>query len=146
MAARDHLLEGEMILSMCKPFYATNRRLLRVETAGSAEVVYELPYYRVESVELTREPRQKLAFGGIFLAFAGFVLMAMGIIVITAIPLMLAGVAMIFVGARGREGYYQFRAYQMPNEELRRWQIPFRGSAGLIITIGEYVHGPVKLT
>lgn len=144
MAVRDHLLEDEMILSQCAPFYATNRRILRSVTTNAREEVHELPYYRIESVELLREPRHKLALAGVVMAFSGVIMWMIGYI--TSIPVMAVGVGMIVWGARGREGYYQFRGYQMPPEELARWRVPFRGSAGFITTVGEYVRRPIKWT
>lgn len=144
MAARDHLMEDESILSSFPPFYATNRRILRCETTGNHEEVHDLFYHRIESVELVRQPRHGLAIGGVVIAFLGIVIWMMGFI--TAIPSILLGVGLIFWGARGREGYYQFRGYQMPPDELARWQVRFRGSAGFIMTVSEHVRRPMKWT
>ena len=144
MAVRDNLLEGEMSLSQCPPFYATNRRILRTITESAREEIVDLPYYRIESVELMREPRHRLAVAGVIMAFSGVIMWMLGFF--TSIPAIAAGVGMILWGARGREGYYQFRTSQMRPDELARWRVPFRGSAGFITTVGEYVKRPMKWT
>lgn len=137
-------MDGESILAQCPPFYATNRRLLRCEAKGAQEEFYDLPYPSIESVELLRRPQPRVAIGGIALAFSGVMLWTMGLV--SALPVIVVGVGVIIWGARGREGYYQFRGYQMTEQEVVRWQVRFQGSARFIAAVGEHVRRPMKWT
>ncbi|MBI4497842.1 MAG: hypothetical protein HY689_08090 [Chloroflexi bacterium] len=142
MAARDYLMEGEAILASCAPFYATTHRILRCETRAGKEECDELPYHRIAAVELVRQPRHAIAIAGLLLALGGVFLWTIGFI--SSVPTIVMGVGFMLWGARGREAYYQFRSYNMPEQELGRWRVAFRGSAGFILTVGEYVRRPLN--
>lgn len=142
MAARDHLREDESILAQFPPFYATTHRILRCETNGGQEECHELPYHHIATVEIIRRPLHRIAVPGVFVALSGVFLWSLGFY--TAVPTVALGVALILWGARGREAYYQFRGYDMPEQEQRRWRVTFRGSAGFIIAVGEHVRRPMN--
>ncbi|MBI2887875.1 MAG: hypothetical protein HYY02_11785 [Chloroflexi bacterium] len=135
MTVLDQLTPGEEILARCEPFYATTHRVLRADDSQGAATL-ELPYIRLQSVELVRQPSHRLMTAGTALAILGFLLWYfLGLV--TSFLAVMAGIGVLVYGAQGREAYYQLRTYQMAPNEERRWRIPYRGSMDFIVTVGQ---------
>ena len=107
MSVQDNLMPGEQILSECKPFYATSRRIIRYDERAARQPMAEVAYQQLASVELMRTPSHPVMVMGTIIFLVAVFLTFSGIIVITSIPAMLAGAALLALGAKGKFGYYQ---------------------------------------
>jgi hypothetical protein len=56
-------------------------------------------------------------------------------LVMSAVFLLLGGIALAAYGVVGQEAYYQFHARNMTSEEMRRWRIPREGSGQMVATV-----------
>ena len=136
MSLLSHLTPGEEVLSRLEHYYATSHRVLWYAETPKGEELAELPYYRLRSVELVREPSHGLMVGGTVMALLGF-LLSLYLGFITG-PLAIAfGLGMLFLGAYGKEGYYQLNGDNLSQEEQARWRIPYRGSMDFIVVVGQ---------
>ena len=136
MSFISHLQPGEEVLAHAGPFYATSLRVLRYEVASTgAEVLREVPYGRVRSVELTRPPNHVYMAGGTIVTLSAlFVTLSIGLVTpLFAIPF---GLALIVMGGNGigKPQYYQLRTGGTSKEESM-WRIPYGGSMNLMVAI-----------
>ena len=106
-SVEDVLTPGEKILSECKPFFATSKRIIRFDEDPMGARVAELSYQQVTAVQLTRKPSHPMMAMGTAAFLCGLFLFSSGFLIITGIPAMIAGIAMLAMGARGSVGYYQ---------------------------------------
>jgi len=136
MSIIDHLAPGEQVITRFGRYYATSHRVLWYAQTPAGEEVADLPYYRLRSVVLVRNPNHRLMAGGTILAVAGFLLTAY-IGFITGPLAIIFGVGMVLLGAHGKEGHYLLRGEGLSAEEQRRWRIPYRGSLDFMATIGQ---------
>ena len=103
----DVLTPGEKILSECKPFFATSKRIIRFDDDLTGARVAELAYQQVSAVQLMRKPSHRMMAMGTAAFLCGLFLFAGGILVVTGVPAMIVGLVMLAMGARGSVGYYQ---------------------------------------
>lgn len=134
MSVYDHLTPGEQVVARVGPFYATSHRMLRYEEGGTP---VQVPYARVDSIDLVRSQNQKLVLGGGVMIVLGLILA--GVIGLytgfLAIPF---GLVMMFIGSRdGKEVFYELRSTDgMPGGQ-EQWRVPYQGSMSFIATVGE---------
>jgi hypothetical protein len=130
-----HLSPSEKILSEFKPFYATSHRIIRVAPgdAGSRTRLLEIPYHQLTAVELMRRPNHPMMIIGTIMTAIGLYLATVPFI--TSIFAILAGAAVLAIGARGKLGYYQLHASGMPPEAERFWQVDYQRSGSFIATV-----------
>ena len=114
MSLQDILMPGEKILSECKPFYATSRRIIRYDDQVEGEQPATLDYEQVTAVELTRKSNHPMMILGTLAIIAAIFLTTTGYILITSIPALLGGVALLALGARGKLGYYRLHIRKTP--------------------------------
>ena len=107
MSLEDVLGPGEKVISECKPFYATSRRIIRYDERAGRDQVHELEYHELTSVELVRKPNHPLMIMGTLALLAAILLTTTGLIIVTAIPALMAGIMLLVLGARGKLGYYR---------------------------------------
>lgn len=111
MSLQDYLMPGEKILSECKPFYATSRRIMRYdEREGGGPT--ELAYQQLAGVELIRKPNHPMIILGLLCIFAAVLLTMAGLIFFTSALALIGGGVLIVLGVRGTLGYYQLRTRQ----------------------------------
>ena len=143
MTVFDHLTPGEEVLARFEHFYATTHRVLWWASQPQGEAVQELPYGRLQAVELVRLPNHRLMASGTALAILGFLLwIFLGLV--TPFLVVAAGIGLILYGAQSKEAYYQLRSYQMPPQEEAHWRIPYRGSMDFIVAVGQRSGKPLK--
>lgn len=130
-----YLSANETIIARSGEFYATSMRVIRYRQSDGGDDFHQLPYNRIESIELVYKPRHGLMFAGTVLAVLGMFFFMASVARFTGIPAVVAGIALILVGSRGRRGFYQLRLYNPEPEEEERWRIPIRGTASLVATI-----------
>lgn len=135
MDIQAHLSPSEKILSEFKPFYATSHRVIRMtpgDTATGAQLL-EIPYHELTSVELMRRPNHPMMMMGTAMIAIGIFLATIPFV--TSIFAILAGVAVLAIGARGKLGYYQLHARGMPPEAERLWQVDYHRAGSFIATV-----------
>jgi hypothetical protein len=132
---QPHLSPSEKVLSAFGPFYATSHRVVRLDPKNgpSRGHLLEIPYHQLTSVELMRRPNHPLMVLGAFIILLGFFLT--GILYFSSIFAILVGGAILFAGARGRPGYYQIYAREMPRHAERYWQVEYNRSGSFIATV-----------
>ena len=107
MGIQDILMPGEKILSECKPFYATSRRIIRYDETAQGEPAAEVAYDQLAGVEVIRISNHTMMILGTIVILFTLFLTGTGYIFITSIPGLIGGAAMLAFGARGKLGYYQ---------------------------------------
>ena len=101
------LMPGERILSECKPFYATSRRIIRYDDGLDGEPMAEITYPQLTGVQLARKPSHPLMLAGTVAILGAVFLTLVGVIFFTSILALAGGIAMLAFGARGKVGYYR---------------------------------------
>lgn len=84
MSIRDHLRQGEAIISDHNPFYATSHRVIHYEEKDGGEELLELPYSRLTSVEVVKLARHKVMIAGTMMVIGG-VIMAVTLVLILSL-------------------------------------------------------------
>ena len=107
MSLQDILMPGEKILSECRPFYATSRRIIRYDERVQGAPMVEVAYHQLTAVEVIRKPSHPMMLLGTLAVISAIFLTAIGLIFITSLPALIAGVVLLVLGARGKLGYYR---------------------------------------
>ncbi len=107
MSVENMLMPGERILSECKPFYATSRRIIRYDDGLDGEPMAEITYPQLTGVQLARKPSHPLMLAGTVAILGAVFLTLVGVIFFTSILALAGGIAMLAFGARGKVGYYR---------------------------------------
>ena len=134
MSIRNHLRQGEAIISDHNPFYATSHRVIHYEEKDGNEKLQELPYSRLTSVEVVKLARHKMMIAGTMMVIGG-VIMAVTLLFITSWITIIAGIAVVIYGGIGREAYYQFHVEGMNKEEEARWRLAYWGGGSFVRTV-----------
>lgn len=134
MSIRDHLRQGEAIISDHNPYYATSYRVIYYEEKDGNEELSELPYSRVTSVEVVKLARHNVMIAGTMLVIGGAILAATWNLIGSWLSI-IAGIGVVIYGGIGREAYYQFRAEGMDKEEEARWRLAYWGSGSFVRTV-----------
>ena len=132
------LVPGEKILSECRPFYATSRRIIRYDESSPREQVSEVDYQQITAVEIIRKPSHPTMLLGTLCVLAALFLGTTGFLIVTAVPAAIGGIALVILGARGKLGYYQLHIRKQaapvatdPDGDLGSTMVSFVGSLGL---------------
>lgn len=115
MSLLDILTPGEKMLAECSPFYATSRRIIRYEEGHHPDSTQELSYQDLAGVEIIRKPSHPMMALGTVAVLSAIFLALTGIIIITAVASLIAGAAMLFLGSRGKPGYYRLLLKTRPS-------------------------------
>lgn len=134
MSIRDHLRQGEAIISDHNPYYATSFRVIHYEEKDGNEELSELPYSRVTSVEVVKLARHNVMIAGTMLVVGGAILAATWNLIGSWLSIV-AGIGVVIYGGIGREAYYQFRAEGMDKEEEAKWRLAYWGSGSFVRTV-----------
>jgi hypothetical protein len=130
-----HLTPSEKVLSVFGPFYATSYRVLRLDPPNgpSKGHLLEIPYQQLTSVELMRQPNHPVLALGTVMIILGL-LLSMVLVFSTILVILLGGV-FLYLGARGKPGYYQLYAREMPRHAEKYWQVEYHRSGNFIATV-----------
>ncbi len=134
----DVLMPGEKILSECKPFYATSRRIIRYDRGMRGTRFESVDYEEIVSLGLVRKPSHPMMILGTLAILAAIFLSAGGFLFFTSILALIVGVGLLILGARGNLGYYRLNLRKppalLPDPPEVNWTTTMRGfmeSAGL---------------
>ena len=114
MTVQDVLLPDEKVLSECKPFYATSRRIIRLDEGSRGESMAELTYTQVTGVGLVRNPSYPVMIAGVAVLLGAVFLTFVGFIFFTSILAVAGGAALLISGSRGKPAYYQLHVQRSP--------------------------------
>ena len=134
MSIRDHLRQGEAIISDHNPYYATSYRVIYYEEKDGNEELAELPYSRVTSVEVVKLARHRVMIAGTMMVIGGAILAATWNLIGSWLSI-IAGIGVVIYGGIGREAYYQFKAEGMDKEEEARWRLAYWGNGSFVRTV-----------
>ena len=131
----DHLEPTEKLICSFGPFHATSYRVLRLdpENGPSRGHLLEIPYPQLASVKLMQQPNHPILIMGTVVIILGLLLTP--ILVFSSVFALLVGGLFIFVGARGKPGYFQIYAHDMPQQAERYWQVQYERSGSFIATV-----------
>ena len=142
MGVREHLIDGERIVLQHPPFYLTTHRLLRCEDADGSESFREIPLLGMTDVEQLRVTDHKIMSIGAILVVSGVILMATwGLF--TAFLGVIAGIAAMVLGLKGKVTGHQVKSPRIPERESEMWLLPTWGADNFvkklqaIITVNE---------
>ena len=130
-----HLASSERLLSTFGTFYATNYRVLRLDPpqGPSRGNLLEIPYARMISIDMVRRANHPIMALGTVLALLGlFISPVLPVSALLTLPI--AG-AILFMGARGKPGYFQIAAQDMPKQAEKYWQVKYDGSGSFVATL-----------
>jgi hypothetical protein len=132
---QSHLAPSERILSVFGPFYATSYRVLRLDppSGPSRGHLLEIPYHQLTSIEMVRRPNHSVLALGTILIILGLLLSM--ILFLSTILVLIMGAVFLYIGARGKPGYYQLYATDMPKHAERYWQVEYNRSGNFIATV-----------
>ncbi|MFQ6029857.1 MAG: hypothetical protein ACE5Q6_20465 [Dehalococcoidia bacterium] len=132
---QQHLGSSERILSVFRPFYATSHRVLRLdpEDGPSRGYLLEIHYNQLTSVDLVRRSNHLLMAAGTIMVILGLLLTT--VLFFSSIFAVLVGAGFLFVGFKGKPGYYQISARDLPRQAERYWQVEYNRSGSFIATI-----------
>ncbi len=134
MSVESHLRPDERIISTFEPYYATSSRVILFLEKNDGDVIYELPYSRIEKIEAIRTSNQPRMLLGAVVTIASFIA-TFSLGMITPLLGVIVGVFLVLHGGIGGLSYYQIRGRGIPNKEMYRWQIRYRGAGSLIASI-----------
>ena len=135
MGIYSQLMPGEELLSEFKPFYATSRRIIRCREKSSGLEIVELPYARLDSIEMVRTPQHRLMMSGTVIVIGALAATALGLIRFMTIPAIIVGIGVVIYGGIGQEGYYQLHIRNAARGEEKVWRIKFVGSGSFVATL-----------
>ena len=134
MSIRDHLRQGEAIISDHEPFYATSQRVIHYREMGEKTELRDIPFVRLTSVETVKEVRHKAMIAGTLMVIGGIIMMAT-VGLFTSPLAILGGIGALVYGMMGKESYYQFRAHEMTREEEAFWHMDYFGSGAFVTAV-----------
>ena len=131
----SHLAPSERLLSSFGQFHATNYRVLRLDPPNgpSKGTPLEIPYHRLISVDLVRRANHPLLILGTAMAVLGlFIVPVLPVSALLTLPI--AG-GVLYIGARGKPGYFQLSARDMPKREESLWRVGYERSGNFVATL-----------
>ena len=131
----DHLGPSEKVICSFGPFHATSYRVLRLDPAHgpSRGHLLEIPYPQLASVKLMQRPNHPLLIMGTIVIILGLLLTPL--LAFSSVFALLVGGLFIFIGARGKPGYFQLYAHNMPRHAEKYWQVQYERSGSFIATV-----------
>ena len=132
---QSHLSSSERVLSVFGPFYATSNRVLRLDPPNgpSRGHLLEIPYSQLTAVEMVRRPNHPVLILGTVMVVLGLMLSL--VLFFSTILVVLLGGAFLYVGARGKPGYFQLYAHDMPKRAEKFWQVEYDRSGNFVATV-----------
>ena len=130
-----YLAASERLLSSFAPFYATNYRVVRLDPANgpSQGNLLEISYRDLASVDMVRRANHPaLALGAVLVILGLLMTPVLPISAILSLPL---GGVFLYIGARGKPGYFQLQARNMPKQAEKYWQVSYERSGSFIATL-----------
>lgn len=131
----SHLASAEEVLSVFGPFFATNQRVLRLDPPNgpSRGHLLEIPYSQLDSVDMVRRAHHPLmALGTVMIVMGLFMAPVLPISALFTLPI---GGGILYVGAKGKPGYFQLTARDMPKQAEKFWQVQYERSGNFVATI-----------
>lgn len=131
----SYLNPSEQLLSVFGPFYATSHRVLRLDPPNgpSRGHLLEIPYHELTSIELVHRANHPVLALGTVMIILGLLLSM--VLFFSTILVILLGAAFLYLGARGKPGYFQLHARDMPQHAQRYWQVQYDRSGNFIATV-----------
>jgi len=132
---QSHLASSERVISVFGPFYATSSRVLRLDPPNgpSKGHLLEIPYNQLTSVEMVRRSNHPVLILGTVMVILGLMLSV--VLFFSTILVILLGGAFLYVGAKGKPGYFQLSAREMPKQAEKFWQVEYDRSGNFIATV-----------
>jgi len=129
------LAASEKVLSVFGPFYATNRRVLRLDPPNclSKGHLLEIPYSALVSIEMVRRANHAVLALGTAIIILGFLIIP--VFPISAMLTLPIGGGVIYLGAKGKPGYFQLMTQDMPKPVEKYWQVEYNRSGNFIATV-----------
>ena len=93
----------------------------------------EISYADLASVDMVRRANHPALALGAALVILG--LLMMPILPISAILTVPLGGAFLYIGARGKPGYFQLQARSMPKQAEKYWRVSYERSGSFIATL-----------
>jgi hypothetical protein len=131
----SRLAASEKVLSVFGPFYATNHRVLRLDPPNclSQGHLLEIPYSQLVSVEMVRRANHAvLALGTAMIILGLFIMPVLPISAVLTLPI---GGGVLYLGAKGKTGYFQLMTHDMPKPAEKYWQVEYNRSGNFIATV-----------
>jgi hypothetical protein len=131
----SRLAASEKVLSVFGPFYATNHRVLRLDPPNglSQGHLLEIPYSQLVSVEMVRRANHTvLALGTAMIILGLFIMPVLPISAVLTLPI---GGGVLYLGAKGKPGYFQLMTRDMPKPAEKYWQVEYNRSGSFIATV-----------
>ena len=131
----DTLAPREKVISTFGPFFATSFRLLRLDPADgpSRGHVLEIPYPELTAVKMMHKPNHPMLIMGTVVVVLGFLMMVL--VPFSAVFAIIFGGLFLFLGAKGKAGYFQIYARNMPKHAEQYWQVAYNRSGSFIATV-----------
>lgn len=129
-----HLLADERIVSSFGPYHATSRRVILINERGGESRAHELPYSALESITEVKLANVKVMALGALVTISGIVTLFFWYLVMPIIAVAL-GIFIGLYGAAEKPAYYQLKARDMDDKDLRRWQVRHYGAGSFIASI-----------
>jgi len=129
------LAASEKVLSVFGPFYATNHRVLRLDPPDCLGQRHslEIPYSQLVSVEMVhRANHAALALGTAMIILGFFIMPFLPISAMLTLPI---GSGFLYLGAKGKPGYFQLMTHDMPKPAEKYWQVEYNRSGSFIATV-----------
>lgn len=93
----------------------------------------EIPYSQLVSVEMVRRANHPvLALGTAMIILGLFIMPVLPISAVLTLPI---GGGILYLGAKGKPGYFQLMAHNMPKEAEKYWQVAYSRSGNFIATV-----------
>ena len=130
-----YLATSERLLSSFAPFYATNYRVMRLDppSGPSRGHLLEIPYQNLASVDMVRRANHPSLGLGAVMVILG--LLMTPFLPISALFMLPLGGVFLYIGARGKPGYFQLQAREMPKQAQKYWQVNYERSGSFIATL-----------
>ena len=132
MSVYDHLRDDERIELQHPPFYLTNTRLLRSDDADG--IFREVPRIGMTSVDRVHATDHRIMVVGVVLVVSGAVL-TLTWAPFTAWLAIIAGLAAMLLGAKGKLAGHQVTSPRIPESEQELWRLPSWGADNFVRTL-----------
>jgi len=131
----DSLAPRETVICTFGPFCATSFRLLRLDSKDgpSRGQILEIAYPDLTAVKIVHKPNHPMLIMGTVSVVLGLLLTP--ILVFSPIFSIIVGGLFLFIGAKGKAGYFQIYARDMPKHAEQYWQVAYERSATFIATV-----------
>ena len=113
------------------PFYLTTQRLLRSEDVNGSDSFREIPLVGMRAVEELRAIDHRMMTIGVVLVVSGVIIIGTWVL-FTAFLAVIAGVAALIIGAKGKAVGYQVQSPRILEQDLEMWRFPTCGAENFV--------------